>query len=112
MIVMVPFTRYISRKLAGIQRQLMKVKDRRINTTSEALEGIKLIKLQAWEFPFLRRIGDIRDEELKVLKRWGMGDPSILDTWRCRRCRCVCGMRRRTSLVLFPFCYLFFLGTI
>ena len=62
MLVMIPFTRFISRKLAGIQLELMRVKDRRINTTSEALEGIKLIKLQAWELPFLRRIGEIRAE--------------------------------------------------
>ena len=110
MLVMIPFTRFISRKLAGIQRELMKVKDRRINMTSEALEGIKLIKLQAWEDPFLRRIGEIRAEELKVLKRWAMGDPSSLDTWRCRRCPRVCGTRRRTWLVRFRFCYLFFLG--
>ena len=71
MLVMIPFTRFISRKLAGIQRELMRVKDRRINTTSEALEGIKLIKLQAWELPFLRRIGEIRAEEMRVLRRWG-----------------------------------------
>lgn len=73
MLVMIPFTRFISRKLAGIQRELMRVKDRRINTTSEALEGIKLIKLQAWELPFLRRIGEIRAEEMRVLRRWGRG---------------------------------------
>ena len=38
MILMIPVTRFISKKLAGIQRQLMKVKDHRINTTTEALE--------------------------------------------------------------------------
>lgn len=112
MLVMIPFTRFISRKLAGIQRELMRVKDRRINTTSEALEGIKLIKLQAWELPFLRRIGEIRAEEMRVLRRWGRGGSSTLVMWRCRRCRHVCGTRLRMSLVLFPFCFLFFLGTI
>jgi len=45
------------------------VKDDRINTTSEALEGIKLIKLQAWERSFLQRIGGIRTNELSVLRR-------------------------------------------
>ena len=69
MLVMIPFTRFISRKLAAIQRELMKVKDDRINTTSEALEGIKLIKLQAWERSFLQRIGGIRTNELSVLRR-------------------------------------------
>ena len=70
MLVMIPFTRFISRKLAAIQRELMKVKDERINTSSEALEGIKLIKLQAWERSFLQKIGGIRVNELSILRRY------------------------------------------
>ena len=70
MLIMMPFTRYISRKLAGIQRELMKAKDHRINTTSEALEGVKLIKLQAWEKSFLQKISGIRTDELSVLRRY------------------------------------------
>ena len=35
MLLMIPMTRFISKKLAAIQSQLMRVKDRRINTTSE-----------------------------------------------------------------------------
>ena len=69
MIVMIPFTRYISRKLAGIQRELMKVKDNRIHVSSEALEGIKLIKLQAWERFFLEKISGIRGVEIQTLRR-------------------------------------------
>ena len=72
MLVVMPFTRYISRKLAGIQRELMKVKDNRINTTSEALEGVKLIKLQAWEKSFLQKISGIRCEELSVLRKYDL----------------------------------------
>ena len=70
MILMIPMTRFISKKLAAIQRELMKVKDRRINTTSEALEGMKLIKLQSWEKSFLQRISGIRCDELGVLRRY------------------------------------------
>ena len=69
MLLMIPMTRLISRKLAGIQRQLMKVKDHRINTTTEALEGMKLIKLQSWEKSFLERISGLRCDELKVLRK-------------------------------------------
>ena len=70
MIVMMPITKLISKKLSSIQRELMKVKDKRINTTSEAFEGIKLIKLQAWERSFLQRISGIRSDELSVLRRY------------------------------------------
>ena len=69
MIVMIPFTRYMSRKLAGIQRELMKVKDNRIHISSEALEGIKLIKLQAWERFFLEKISGIRGVEIHTLRK-------------------------------------------
>ena len=70
MIIMMPITKLISKKLSSIQRELMKVKDKRINTTSEAFEGIKLIKLQAWERSFLQRISGIRSDELSVLRRY------------------------------------------
>ena len=70
MIMMIPFTKWISKKLAGIQRELMKVKDKRIHVSSEALEGIKLIKLQAWEHAFLERISGIRCNELSILRKY------------------------------------------
>ena len=63
MIIMIPFGRFISTKLASIQEELMKVKDVRINKTTEAFEGMKLIKLQAWEHSFLEKIAGIRCSE-------------------------------------------------
>jgi len=70
MLLMIPFSRWIAQKLASIQQELMKVKDHRINVSSEALQGIKLIKLQAWEKSFLERISGIRCEEVGVLRRY------------------------------------------
>lgn len=70
MIVVMPLCRLMSGKLTTIQEELMKVKDKRINTTSEALEGIKLIKLQAWEHAFLEKISGIRCSEVSVLRRY------------------------------------------
>ena len=67
---MIPFARYMSARFAAIQSQLMKVKDRRINTTSEALEGMKLIKLQSWEKVFLERITKAREKETSMLRKW------------------------------------------
>ena len=67
---MIPFARVMSAHFAKIQPELMKVKDHRINTTTEALEGMKLIKLQSWEKSFLQRISGIRCDELSVLRKW------------------------------------------
>ena len=60
----------------------MKVKDKQINVTTEALEGIKLIKLQAWERSFLQRISGIQYDEVSVLRRyvyWQMLSSSAWD---------------------------------
>ena len=70
MLLMIPFSRWMAQKLASIQQELMKVKDHRITVSSEALQGIKLIKLQAWEKSFLERISGIRCEEVGVLRRY------------------------------------------
>ena len=70
MILMIPFGQLVSKRIASIQEELMKVKDKRINKTSEALEGIKLIKLQAWEHAFLERISGIRCSELSILRKY------------------------------------------
>lgn len=82
MIIMIPFGRFISTKLASIQEELMKVKDVRINKTTEAFEGMKLIKLQAWEHSFLEKIAGIRCSEVSVLRRfvsWNMISSAVWD---------------------------------
>ena len=82
-LVMIPLSRLLSKKLESVQQELMQVKDKRINVTTEALEGIKLIKLQAWERSFLQRISGIRCDEVSVLRRyvyWQMLSSSAWDT--------------------------------
>lgn len=47
----------------------MKLKDQRIKLMNEVLNGIKVLKLYAWEVAFLRRINDIREQELKCIRQ-------------------------------------------
>ena len=35
--------------------------------------GIKAIKLYAWEKPYVERISELREQELKSIRRWGTG---------------------------------------
>ena len=46
----------------------MKNKDRRNKMMDEILNGMKIIKLYAWESSFLRKVNDIRDQEIYALK--------------------------------------------
>ena len=36
---------------------------------SEILNGIKVLKLYAWELPFMKRVGDIRDLVVAILRK-------------------------------------------
>lgn len=49
----------------------MKNKDKRIKLMSEILNGMKVLKLYAWENSFNQIISDIRKDELTLLRRSG-----------------------------------------
>ena len=47
----------------------MSLKDHRIKMMNEILNGIKVLKLYAWEVAFIRRINDIREKELRCIRK-------------------------------------------
>jgi ATP-binding cassette subfamily C (CFTR/MRP) protein 1 len=47
----------------------MTVKDERIKTINEILNGIRVLKLYAWEMAFIRSITDIREKELRYIRQ-------------------------------------------
>src|ERR1700722_16328573 len=47
----------------------MVVKDERIKTMNEILNGIKVLKLYAWEMAFIRSITHIREKELRYIRQ-------------------------------------------
>ncbi|KAF9556671.1 metal resistance protein YCF1 [Agrocybe pediades] len=73
MIVSIPLNTFIARILKKMQEQQMKNRDKRTRLMSELLSNIKSIKLYAWEYSFIRRILDVRNnEELKMLRKIGV----------------------------------------
>jgi ATP-binding cassette subfamily C (CFTR/MRP) protein 1 len=46
------------------------VRDERVKLSNEVLSGMKVIKIQAWELEFQKRINDVRDKELRVFKKY------------------------------------------
>uniref|UniRef100_A0A915JXB5 ABC transmembrane type-1 domain-containing protein n=1 Tax=Romanomermis culicivorax TaxID=13658 RepID=A0A915JXB5_ROMCU len=75
-LILVPFNFALTRKQKTYQIEQMKSKDDRIKLMSEILNGIKVIKLYAWEPPFELKIAEIRSKELKVLRQ-----ASVLTAW-------------------------------
>lgn len=53
-----------------IQKQISGIRDERIKITNEILAGMKVIKIQAWEREYKAKIEEIRDNELKVFRKY------------------------------------------
>ncbi|KAK3097219.1 hypothetical protein FSP39_007607 [Pinctada imbricata] len=67
MILLLPLNGFIMSKIHALQEKQMKQKDNRIKLLSEVLNGIKILKLYAWEMSFKEKILAIRNMELKIL---------------------------------------------
>ncbi|PVV00842.1 hypothetical protein BB560_004760, partial [Smittium megazygosporum] len=73
MCLAVPANAYIAKKLQVIQEQQMESKDARTHLVEESLQGIKVLKLYAWETPFLERIAIVRNcFEIECLRKIGL----------------------------------------
>uniref|UniRef100_G1TVN1 Multidrug resistance-associated protein 1 n=1 Tax=Oryctolagus cuniculus TaxID=9986 RepID=G1TVN1_RABIT len=83
MVLMVPFNAVMAMKTKTYQVAHMKSKDNRIKLMNEILNGIKVLKLYAWELAFKEKVMDIRQEELKVLKKSAYLAAVGTFTWVC-----------------------------
>lgn len=61
----------------------MKLKDSRIKLMSEILNGIKVLKLYAWEPSFLKQVEGIRQGELQLLRTAAYLHAISTFTWMC-----------------------------
>uniref|UniRef100_A0A673IM37 Canalicular multispecific organic anion transporter 2-like n=1 Tax=Sinocyclocheilus rhinocerous TaxID=307959 RepID=A0A673IM37_9TELE len=69
MVLLIPFNAFIAMKTRSYQVEQMKYKDERIKLMNEILNGIKVLKLYAWETSFQQKILQIRQKELHVLRK-------------------------------------------
>ncbi|KAL7641498.1 UNVERIFIED_CONTAM: hypothetical protein RMT77_007369 [Armadillidium vulgare] len=72
LLILIPINGVIARFQKIYQIAQMKKKDKRIKLINEILNGIKVLKLYAWEMSFNHYITGIRKEEVKVLKKNAM----------------------------------------
>ncbi|KAJ2704611.1 hypothetical protein FB645_003108 [Coemansia sp. IMI 203386] len=72
MVLSIPVNGWITKRMRDLQLVQMKNKDRRTTLIDEALSGVKVIKLYAWERAFLAKIQNVRETlELVTLSRYG-----------------------------------------
>ena len=68
MAAMVPLNSRIAQRFGAIQMQVMAASDVRIQSTTETVRSIRIIKFFAWESFFERKIHDKRAKELRTLR--------------------------------------------
>lgn len=83
MILMIPLNAVIAIRSRNLQKVQMVNKDSRIKLMSEILAGIKVLKLYAWETPFMGLINVVRQKELKVLKSASYLNAFASFAWTC-----------------------------
>ncbi|XP_048240018.1 multidrug resistance-associated protein 1-like [Haliotis rufescens] len=69
LLLMIGLNVLVMARMSTLQARLMHIKDQRIRVVNEVLNGIKILKLYAWEESFRDKILRIRKDELKVIWR-------------------------------------------
>lgn len=77
----VPLSVWIALKLKKLQIDQMNIKDERIKLMSEILNGIKVLKLYAWEPSFEKSTLNVRQQEMKVLKSIALYNAGTYFIW-------------------------------
>lgn len=83
MIVLIPVNGVIANKAKNLQIKQMKNKDERVKMMNEILNGMKVLKLYAWEPSFEQQVLKIRDKEVHVLKQAAYLNAGTSFVWSC-----------------------------
>lgn len=83
MIILIPVNGMIANKVKTLQIRQMKSKDERVKLMNEVLNGIKVLKLYAWEPSFEQQILAIRNKEIQVLKEAAYLNAGTSFIWSC-----------------------------
>ncbi|BFZ12050.1 hypothetical protein BsWGS_15089 [Bradybaena similaris] len=68
LVLLVPFNAWIANQQKQYQEENLVLKDARIKMVNEILNGMKVLKLYAWEDQFKRKVEQIREDEMKQLR--------------------------------------------
>lgn len=83
MIALIPFNGFITSRLQSLQKKVMNQKDKRSRMMSEILNGMKVLKLYAWEGAFGDKVAAIRAQEIKYLRYQAMWSTGVAFAFAC-----------------------------
>ncbi|KAK8768780.1 hypothetical protein V5799_014755 [Amblyomma americanum] len=83
-VVIVLFISYFfARRVQLVQTIQMEKKDKRVKYVHELFNGIKILKLYAWEEPFQQRVSDVRRNEVELLQKMAVYFSLMNFVWNC-----------------------------
>ncbi|XP_077285788.1 multidrug resistance-associated protein 1-like [Arctopsyche grandis] len=82
-VILIPINAVLVRRWETIQTDQMESKDKRIKLINEILNGIKVLKLYAWEPSFEEQVNKIRNEEVTSLKKITYLNSVFSFIWLC-----------------------------
>jgi len=68
LLLIIPFNTIFLKKLSKIKAACLRHTDARVKLTNEILQGVRAIKSYNWEKPFVEKLTEIREMELKALE--------------------------------------------
>lgn len=81
MVILLPVNILLARGFSYTQKKIMAATDKRIATTNEVLQNIRIIKYFAWEQRFSQIVDEKRDAELKALRKRYMVWATAVAIW-------------------------------
>ncbi|CAG5100511.1 Oidioi.mRNA.OKI2018_I69.XSR.g17031.t1.cds [Oikopleura dioica] len=79
--ILTPLSGFVTGKMRNLIGANMKKRDGRMKLMNEILNGIKVLKLYAWEIPFMDRINKIRFDELGLIKKYSYLQAVVILIW-------------------------------
>jgi ABC-type multidrug transport system fused ATPase/permease subunit len=64
----VPLQFYLGHRFAISRSRVTSFTDERVNLVSQAVTGARVMKMSCWELEFVKRINDLRKDEIKVIR--------------------------------------------
>ncbi|XP_064477247.1 multidrug resistance-associated protein 1-like [Ornithodoros turicata] len=80
-VIMMPITGTIAQRCRKLQERQMQLKDSRLKQMGEILTNMKILKLYAWELPFIKKARNIRFSEMEILKRFAYWTATMRFCW-------------------------------
>jgi ATP-binding cassette subfamily C (CFTR/MRP) protein 4 len=81
--LLIPVQSHFARKFKYLRTNSVFFRDERIKTLSDMISGIMVVKLYAWESPFIEKIRQLRNKELKYIWKGNMIKGTNLAIYSC-----------------------------